>query len=520
MDPRRSHVPSSDTRPPALPSDVAARIQGLTKTFGSTVALDDVTIEVQWGEVVGLVGHNGSGKSTLARILTGYHVPDRGRIWLNGIEQRFPVDSAKNALAAIHQDLCLQGDMSVAENFAISLTSSRGPFRRINWRRQNEKTRQVVRELGIECSPITKVAELAPADRAAVAIARALISLQESSDRGILLVDEATAYLSTREATTVARLLRRLAASGHAVLFIGHKLKEVLEISDRVIVLRSGRIVGDLKPSGTTPDRLVAVMLGRPLRSFYPDPPLTGTVSTSTDPVLRVRHLHSSNLKDVTFDLYPGEILGVTGLAGSPFDRLPYALMGDAPVFGGSVALDGKALRSTATIQSAMSIVPADRAKRGMWLEATAEENYALPRLASFMSGARLQRRRMTSETRNAMDQFRVHPLLPKLKAAAFSGGNQQKILLASRLRETTMVILLHEPTQGVDAMAKREILEKIQAAAVRGLGVMMFSSDYEELINTCSRVLVMNSRGSIGTIMSTTGKTEHDVLAACIAVQ
>jgi ribose transport system ATP-binding protein len=492
---------------------VAVRVSGLTKRFGPVVVLDDISLDVRRGEIRALVGQNGSGKSTLVKVLSGFYEPDGGEITVDGVV------GARDSVAAIHQDLCLRDDMTVVEN--LGLTANYGSSRRrpIRWREERAKARDDLAELGVYCDPRSLVGELAPADRAAVAIARALRRLRMSGSLGVLIVDESTAYFSAREIAVIRDILRRLADDGYAILFVSHNFREVLDVCDSVTVLRNGRVVNTSSTRETDEATLVAEMLGRSLTSFYPD--MSPMPAGATPTRFEVRDLTGGRIHGFSVRLHAGEVVGVTGLVGSGFEQLPYLLVGVRPMKRGVIELDGMPCRLTpvTAFERGISLVPANRAMDGLWMEGSAVDNYAITRIRRLSRRGVFDRRAAVAHTRAAIEEFRVHPSVPRLVMSQFSGGNQQKVLLASRLeRDQTKVMLLHEPTQGVDSGAKRDILEIIHAAASRGTAALIFSSDHEELVHMCTRLLILSTAGEIVAEMPTAGATEDDILAACIA--
>jgi ribose transport system ATP-binding protein len=496
------------------PAPAALRVEGLTKVFGSTKALDDVSLEVAPGEIRGFVGQNGSGKSTLMRLLTGFYEPDGGRFLIDG-----SADS-REGLAAIHQDLCLEQKMSIAENLGVAVNYGTDRWRPIRWRSENARARQELARLGIDCDPRSLIAEISPADRAAVAIARALRQLDEVGRRKLLIIDEATAYFSAREIGVIRDIVRKLAAEGCAVLYVTHNLREILSVCDSVSVLRNGRHTGTFSTGEIDESTLIGHMLGRSLESFYPDS--ISRPEADVAPRFVVKKLAGGRISDFSISIAPGELVGVTGLVGSGFEQIPYLLVGAQRSSGGEIAIDGRDARLTpvTAVEQGVSLVPADRARHGLWMNGNVTENYTITRLGQFTRAGFLDRRSRQRAARSAMADYEVQPQRPGLELRGFSGGNQQKVLLASRIhRGHTKVLLLHEPTQGVDSGAKRGILELIQATAREGTAVIVFSSDYEELANTCTRLLILSTEGRVASELVTAGLTEDDVVAACVAV-
>jgi ribose transport system ATP-binding protein len=501
--------PSDETVQGAM----AVSLKNVTKRFGETLALDNVSFEVHRGEIRALVGQNGSGKSTVVKLLSGFHSADSGEMVVDGQV------GGHESVAAIHQDLCLRDDMSVVENLGIAVNYGTHGCRPVNWRQERARASAELSTLGVKCDPRRLVGELSPADRAAVAIARALRQLSMSGSPGILIVDESTAYFSAVEIGVISRILRHLASTGCTIIFISHNLREVLEVCDSATVLRNGKVTGTFLTRETDERTLVAQMLGRSLESFYPE--LAPAPADAEPTRFEVRDLAGGRITNFSIRLRLGEVVGVTGLVGSGFEELPYLLVGARPCIRGTVKLDGEVCRlspKTAS-QQGVALVPANRAKDGLWMEGSVVDNYAITRIRRFTHRGVIDRRAAVEEARSAIERFGVQPPLPHLAMSGFSGGNQQKVLLASRIDlDTTKVLLLHEPTQGVDSGARREIIEIVHDAAARGMAAIIFSSDHEELANVCTRLLILSTAGEIAAEMSTAGITEDDVLAAAIA--
>ena len=493
------------------PGSTGLQVRNVTKQFGTLRALDDVSLDVQRGELRGIIGQNGSGKSTLMRLLAGYYPLEEGSIAVNGVE------GGQDRIAAIHQDLSLSQDMSVAENLGVQVSFGASRIGFINWRDEYTLARAQLAEVNVDCDPKTLVSQLAPGDQAGVAIARALRKLRSVSEPGVLLVDEATAYFADREIAVVRSILHKLASDGFTILFVSHNVQEVLQVCDRVTVLRNGRVAGEFDAADVDEMTLVECMLGRPLDNFYPQ--ATDVTPSAGTPLIEVRELSGGRVSNFSLTLRAGEVVGVTGLVGSGFEQVPYLLVGAARTKRSDIVFEGvqRSFDPGSAAKSGISLVPANRALEGLWMDGTAIENYEVGRLDRIRKRRVLNRKLARELTDEAMGRFRVQPHDADRVMRLFSGGNQQKILLASRLEPgRTKLLLLHEPTQGVDSGAKREILQIIQGLTLDGVGIIYFSSDHEELANMCTRIVVMSTSGVISTELS--GEfNEDDVAAACI---
>jgi ribose transport system ATP-binding protein len=469
----------------------AVRIRNMTKSFEGVTVLDGVNLDIEPGEVRGLIGENGSGKSTLVKILSGMYAPDPGsscELW--GEATSFPIHAQRHGMATIHQDLGLVDHMSVTENIGITSGYDSRVLIPFNKKRQEELARSLSREFGLQLDPRMPVGQLAPAERSVVAIVRALRVLRKSQENHVVIMDEPTAALPFTESERLLGILRNLAAGGAAVLFISHRLQEVLGVCDRISVLRAGKLVGTVDRENATDARLLTMMLGYELGEFYPEK----NRLDSSNYFLQVRSLAGGNVEGVTFGVAPGEIVGITGLAGMGQDELPYLIDGYAHRSSGTVVVDGKIVAPsvTASLKAGMVLVPGNRQRDAIWINGTAAENLTLPFLREFQHMGMLNRPRELRFARSEMARFDVRPLRPAQKAARFSGGNQQKLVVARWLKLKPRVLMLHEPTQGVDPGAKKEILAQIRHAAEAGTAVAMFSSDVEEVANMCDRALIM----------------------------
>jgi len=495
-------------------------MRGISKRYGASNALSDVSFDLMRGEILGLAGENGSGKSTLVKVICGYHSPEAGAeatAW--GRRLRFPVGARDARVAVIHQDLGLVDQMTVLENLGIGVGYGTKGVRHVRWRRERETSRAHLAQFGVDLDPDELVANLTPPERAMVAVVRAARDLpggaDDREDEGyIFILDEPTAYLTKHESDQVMRMVKSVAAAGSSVIFISHHLTEVIKNCDRVVVLRDGRVDADATTDGLTENGLIAQMLGRQLEGFYPDPP---AAADDDKVVLSVEGLSGSIVRDVSFDVRANEVLGVTGLAGMGQQELPYLITGAADRVSGTVRCGSQVVAQNLGKARAagIALVPGNRRRDGIWPEATATENISLPVLSRYYRLGWLRRREETAIARAQVRAFDVRPPDEEMLLKEFSGGNQQKVVIAKWLQDTPRVLLLDEPTQGVDAGARREILEILKEVAGRGSGVVVFSSDLEQLANICTRVIVL-SRGEIIARVNGPDATEDVLLSIC----
>lgn len=490
------------------------RVEGLCKTFGATAALTDVDLQIRVGEVHALVGQNGSGKSTLIKILSGYHAPDSGHVHIDGQELRLPLrpgEASRRGLAFLHQDAPVAEAMTVLENLRVGrfAGSALGPIR---WRRERREVQRLLGSVGLHVNCETSAAALPQAERALVGFAAAVQSLPQSG--GLLVLDEPTACLPPSGAQRLFDAVRRRTAAGSGVLFVSHRLDEVMAISDRISVLREGRIVATRETARSTQDEIVELMLGRKLEALYPN-----KCSNPAKTALCAESVSGSIVKDVSLDVRQGEIVGVTGLIGMGQDELPYLLYGSLPLRAGRVTLPGKDSRRVVprTMRAAgVALLPADRAGSSGVLEISVTENLTLPVLGGFSRRGVLRHRAETASATHVLREYNVRPPIGSSRLGSLSGGNQQKVLLAKWLHSNPKVLLLHEPTQGVDISSRSQIFRIIQQAAAAGVGILIASSEYEDLAHLCDRVFVLN-RGRTSAELAGDNLTEHDIVRACL---
>ncbi|MGW4029504.1 sugar ABC transporter ATP-binding protein [Streptomyces sp. NPDC004838] len=453
------------------------RVHGLSKSFAGTRALDGVGFEVCAGEVVSVVGQNGSGKSTLVKVLAGIHTPDPGAV----IEHQ--------DLRFIHQDLGLVPGLSTIENLDIARPLGRRGFRPARAREERLAAERMIRRFGGDFDVTAPIAGITAAERTIVAIARAMSDWSPTGN--VLVLDEPTAALGAAEAGLLFDAVRRVAAEGAGVVFISHRLDEVLGLSDRVVALRDGRLVADVPAGEVDHDRLVTLIAGNEPAEFRME-----HSDERGRRALRARGLVTDVLHGVDLDIHEGEIVGVCGLLGSGREHLAAALFGAIDRHAGSVTVAETPLRNADpahSIRHGLAYVPADRLRQGAVMTMTATENLTLPRLRPLRGAfGRLDRTAERSEARTWTERVALRPPQPDRPLRLFSGGNQQKIVMAKWLRVAPAVLLLDEPTQGVDIAAKAGIHELIAEARAAGTGVLVSSTDTGEILDLCDRVLIL----------------------------
>jgi ABC-type sugar transport system ATPase subunit len=464
-------------------------IDGVTKAFPGVRALDDVSLTVRAGEIVGLAGANGSGKSTLIKILAGYHDADAGRITAFG-EQVWPgsTDNWRRRCHFIHQDLGLVPTLSVAENLALTagyVTTGTG---RISWRRQRAAARSALARFDAHIDVRRRVESLTPGERTIVAMARALHGWASSD--ALLIVDEPTAALHRDDVDRLFTAVSAVADAGAGVIFVSHRLQEVFDLTHTVVVLRDGRVVATVPTAGLDSDTLIEHIVGRPVEHLYVPPP-----PPRDDVVLSVRDVAGRLLRNVSFDLHESEILGVTGLIGSGREELPGLLYGTRQATQGEMLLDGNKLERRSpekSMRAGLVLIPAERLRHALVPTHSVLENVSLSDLRRACRGWHIDRRRERAEVREWIERLDIRPRDVRRRVAECSGGNQQKVVLAKWLRLEPRVMVLDEPTQGVDVGAKALIYRELAGAARRGTALIVCSSEAKELAAVCDRVLII----------------------------
>lgn len=499
-------------RPGGLPAlgRTWVRVKGLNKTFGSAHVLKDVDFEARAGEIHALVGQNGSGKSTLIKVLSGVHSADKGGVVeIEGTRVSSPVhprELRRHGLAFVHQDLGLVGECTVLENMRLGRFAVRRMSRRIDWQTEQRAAEQTLQHLHSDIDTSRLVSTLQPAEKAVVAIGRALQGLRAGT--GCVVFDESTRALPRELLSDFYAIIRRLAATGTAIIIVSHRLDEVLSLADRVTVLQDGRVVaGDRSTHDLTEHSLAHLLLGREMEQLEESVTERPPSAPALRRVLQARGLTTKTLLSLDFDVSAGEVVGVTGATGSGHAELPAVLAGLAPRAGGTVQVGDKTvnlpMRSPRQlIDAGVAFVPEDRANEGLALGLTAQENLTLPR-ARRHGRLMLKSGWQEDEFHRAVEMINIVPAEQHLTCSSFSGGNQQKILLAKWLLNSPRLVLLHEPTQAVDVGARVDILRAIRATAATGVGVVVISNEPQDLAAVCDRVVVLEDGAVLAELTS-----------------
>jgi ABC-type sugar transport system ATPase subunit len=513
-----SAVGSSDREESVDTPRVTLRVEGLSKTFLGTKALSDVDLDIRAGEVHAVVGHNGSGKSTLIKVLSGYHQPDPGGLaWLDCdpvalSELARGKHGQTGRLSFVHQDLGLVLELNTIENLALHGGFARNRWGRVRWKEQACLARELMAPFAVDLDVTRPLSKATPVERTIVAIAAALQGRGTRDD--VLVLDEPTAVLPPGEVERLFSIVRQLCASGAGVLYVSHRLDEIFSLADRVTVLRGGRRVATREVVGLKKAELVHLMLGVEME---PDYRAALPMQDSARPMLEVKGLAGTYVRDVSLTLRQGEVLGVAGLPDSGRDELPRLLTDrTADATAGSIRVGPESSWTDIGDWKARSValLPPDRASEGVIGPMTVEENLALSVLGQFGSPLLLNRRRQRQFAARWMHDMGVVSGGADMPVQMLSGGNQQKVLFGRTLARRPKVLVLCEPTAGVDIGARHAIYELVAEQVRQGLSVIVTSSDVQDLLALCTRVLILH-RGVVAGELKSEGLTEHQLVHA-----
>ena len=494
---------------PAATPLIAAR--GISKQFAGIEVLSDVDLDLTRGEIHALVGENGAGKSTFAKILAGVHRSTRGSVALNGqpVEISSPVEAQKLGITLIHQEPISFPDLSVAENLVLG-RDPRAPLARVRWGEITRDARRLMDLLGVKIDVSRPMRGLSIADQQMVEIARAL-----ASDSRLIIMDEPTAPLTPKETETLFGIARRLRDEGRTIVFISHRLEEVRALCDRVTIFRDGRkIVTDTVANLSDAD-IIRLMIGRPLKEY-----LHKARATIGEVALKVEDLTLQGVfEDISFEVRKGEIVGLGGLVGAGRTDVARALFGVAPAVSGTISVNGRQVAisdPTDAIGQGLAFVPEDRAVAGLFRTLSVEQNItaAIPR--HIAPGGLIQRARERALGHDSVRKLRIRLASLRQPIGELSGGNQQKAILARWLLTDPGVLILDEPTRGIDIGVKAEFYDMIGELAASGRAILLISSELPELLALCDRVLVM-SEGRLTANLSRANATQESIMQAAV---
>ena len=497
------------------------RIRSVSKSFGGIDALREVSFDIQAGEIHALVGENGAGKSTLVKIITGLQAADRGSILLDGQEIRFhnPMEARASGVLAVYQDPKLFPNLDIAENVFMGIhPKTRAGF--IDRKLMYRKTREVLDWLGADLDPKAVVVSLSTGQMQFVEFARALFDANEK----LLLLDEPTASLSPNETEKLFGIVKRLKERGVSILFISHRIEELFGFADRITILRDGAHVVTTDMSEVGQAQIVQYMVGRDITDLYDGAQAGGAAEGAArdkaKAVLRVEHLSSvGEFSDVSFEVYPGEIVGMAGLVGSGRTEIAKAIFGAIPLAGGSVRIAGKKVsvkNPAQMIGEGVVYVPEDREIEGLIADLSVSDNMLLPSVVKLAVGGFVNAREEARIYDLYTREFQIKSAGPRTKISGLSGGNRQKVVLSKWMSMSPKVFLFDEPTHGIDVGSKAQVHKVMRELARQGMGILMISSDLPEVLTMSDRVLVV-SDGLLVAEYPRAEATQEKIMAAAI---
>jgi len=495
-----------------MPSEHILELAHITKTFPGVRALDDVHFDLKPGEIHALIGENGAGKSTLIKVITGVYQPDSGEIRIDGrpVQIHGPSDSQQRGIAAIYQHVTCYPDLSVTENIFIGHETIDRVTRKIDWRDLHRRGEDLLRQLDADFDPRAIMGSLSVAQQQIVEIAKAL-----SANARIIIMDEPTAPLTSRESEDLYRITEGLRDKGVSIIFISHRMEDMYRLASRVTVFRDARYVGTWNLNEIRREDLIMAMVGREITQLFPR-----RSAAVGEEVLRVEGLSRTGyFKDVSFSVRRGEILAMTGLIGAGRTEVCEAIYGVTRADRGRVLLEGEELRVSSpaqAIEMGIGYLPEDRLRQGLILDWELSKNVTLPTLKAFGTMGWLRPKKENTVTKELTEKLDVRAGSVFDLASTLSGGNQQKIIVAKILAGTMKVIILDEPTKGVDVGAKTAIFTIMNGLAEAGYGIIMVSSEMPEVLGMSDRILVMRE-GRVAAVLDTAGASQEQILRAAI---
>ena len=463
------------------------QVNHIVKKFPGVIALDDVSLSIREGEVLALLGENGAGKSTLIKILSGVYIPEEGTIHIDGKPVHFdsPVQAKEMGISVVHQELSFLPLLSVAENLYVNHYSDMKQ-KRVNWKEIYEQAQEALDTIDLKLDVRRPIGELSVAERQQIEIARAI-----HQNARILILDEPTSALNDKEIDVLMACIDDLRARGVSIVMITHKIEEIMRIADRVIVLRDGHTVAEREVAGVDKDELISLMVGRKITDMYPQ-----KTNHPGDVLLDVERLETSFLKNVHFSVRRGEVLGIYGLMGSGHLELGEALFGCNPYMDASIRLEGRSIKLSspgACMANGIAFLPSDRKLEGLVLMHSVQSNILTPTYQMKGNSAIINPRHEAEVAERWIDELSIKTPTMATVTESLSGGNQQKVVLAKWLEVDPKVIILNDPTRGIDVGAKAEIYRILNALTEQGKSVIMITSEMPELLAMSDRVLVMH---------------------------
>ena len=487
-------------------------MRGIGKRFPGVIALDNVELTVATGEVVALAGENGAGKSTLMKVLGGIYQPDEGQVFVNGnpVVFRSVADATAQGIGFVHQELNVLDNLTVAENVFLGREPRFARYL-IDRKKLNSSTKQYLSKLGLEVEPDTPLRELSIAQQQMVEIAKAL-----SMNARLVIMDEPTSSLTLTETGQLLSVIADLRSEGVSIIYISHRLGEIKQIADRVVVLRDGKNAGTLERAEIDHDRIVKLMVGRNIEEFYDH----GTGGSTTS-FAEIRGLRTKRYPraPISFDIRKGEILGIAGLVGAGRSEAAQAIFGVDASEEAKVSLDGRHVNIRSArdaIRNGIYLVPEDRRIAGLIVDMAIRENITLPALSRYSSAGLVSKSRESKRAKEMCERLKVKAPSTEAKAANLSGGNQQKVVLAKWLSLDPKLLIFDEPTRGIDVGAKSEIYQLMRDLAASGVAIMMISSDMDEILRESDRIAVMHE-GTITGVLDRDEASEEAVMRLAV---
>lgn len=489
--------------------DIILKMEHITKIFPGVKALDDVSLSVKRGEVLSLLGENGAGKSTLIKVLSGIYTPEEGTILYEGAPIKFqsPVDAKNAGISVVHQELAFLPLLSVAENLYVRHYTEKR--QRVNWRKINDEAKKSMDMIHLRIDPGMPIGQCSVAECQQIEIARAVYEKAK-----ILILDEPTSALNDKETEELMKCIETLRQQSVSVILITHKIEEIMRIADRVVVLRDGHTTGEFQVKDVSKEELIASMVGRKMTDLYPE-----KTNTPGDTLLSVEGFGTDLLSGISFDVRRGEILGVYGLMGAGHLELGQALFGCYPKYKGRVELEGKEIRLRSPekcIRNGIVFLPSDRKQEGLVLMHSVKSNIMNPYYQTGKNSWIVNEKKERQISRKWIERLRIKTPSMDTNTESLSGGNQQKVVLAKCLETDPKIIILNDPTRGIDVGAKSEIYHFLNELTERGVSVIMITSEMPELMSMSDRVLVIHE-GKQSALLSKEEMSQTNIVAAAI---
>jgi ribose transport system ATP-binding protein len=487
-------------------NEIILKVTNISKRFGGIKALQEIPLEVYYGEIHALVGENGAGKSTLMNILGGIIQRDSGEIFYKGqpVEFANPIESLNAGIAIIHQELAMLPSLNIIDNMFMGRMETKGGF--LSWQKMEQLTLQYLAKVGLELDPYSIVRNLSISQSQLIEIAKAV-----SMNASLIIMDEPNSSLSESETERLFQVIEQLKRNNTAVIYVSHKINEVLRISDRISVLRDGQYIGTVEKKDASVDSVIEMMVGRKVRVETGIPRERSNV-----PLLQVENLSGDRFKDVSFTLHRGEILGFAGLVGAGRSEVARAIFGDAPTSSGQILVDGKTVNFKLpkdAIEAGLAMVQEDRKVLSLFMDMPILYNISMAQLPKMAQNGFIKGREELRTVDRLVEQLNIKLSEVHAPVNSLSGGNQQKTVLARWLASKPRVLILDEPTHGIDVGAKSEIYQLIRNLAEEGMGILLISSELPEVMAISDRLVVMRE-GQVAGILDHTEITENRVMA------